>query len=62
LNKYGGPCPPKGDDAHRYIFTVYALDVPKLEGATAKTTGATMNFLMRGHVLATGTITSKFGN
>jgi Raf kinase inhibitor-like YbhB/YbcL family protein len=62
LNKYGGPCPPKGDDAHRYIFTVYALDVPKLEGATAKTTGATMNFLMRGHVLATGTITSKFGH
>jgi Raf kinase inhibitor-like YbhB/YbcL family protein len=22
---YGGPCPPKGDRPHRYIFTVYAL-------------------------------------
>lgn len=62
LNKYGGPCPPKGDDAHRYIFTVYALDVPKLAGASNKTTGATMNFLMRGHVLAAGTITGKFGH
>jgi len=23
---YGGPCPPKGDKAHRYITTIYALD------------------------------------
>jgi Raf kinase inhibitor-like YbhB/YbcL family protein len=62
INKYAGPCPPKGDEAHRYIFTVYALDVSKLEGASEKTTGATMNFLMRGHVLATGTITGRFGH
>ena len=28
---YGGPCPPKGDKPHRYIFTVYALKVDKLD-------------------------------
>jgi Raf kinase inhibitor-like YbhB/YbcL family protein len=23
---YAGPCPPRGDDPHRYVFTVWALD------------------------------------
>jgi Raf kinase inhibitor-like YbhB/YbcL family protein len=23
---YGGPCPPSGDDPHRYVFTLEALD------------------------------------
>ena len=59
---YGGPSPPQGDGAHRYVFTVYALDVPTLEGATEKTTGASMIFRMRGHVLASGTITGRYGH
>lgn len=28
---FGGPCPPKGDKPHVYIFTIYALDTEKLE-------------------------------
>lgn len=58
---YGGPCPPPGDGQHRYVFTVYALDVPKLEGLGAGVTGASLVFTMRGHVLATGTITGRYG-
>lgn len=57
---YGGPCPPPGDGPHRYVFTIYALDVPTLDGAGRDTTGAKLNFLMRGHVLATGTLTGRY--
>jgi Raf kinase inhibitor-like YbhB/YbcL family protein len=28
---YGGPCPPEGDRPHRYIITVYALPMEKLD-------------------------------
>lgn len=30
---YGGPCPPEGDRPHRYVFTIYALAVDKIEVA-----------------------------
>lgn len=30
---YGGPCPPPGDAPHRYVFTLYALSVDKVEVA-----------------------------
>ncbi len=27
-DRYGGPCPPKGNPAHRYVFQLYALRAP----------------------------------
>lgn len=41
---YGGPCPPAGDRPHRYVFTIYALGVDKLEvaGGAPKTGSAAL--------------------
>lgn len=58
-NGYGGLAPPPGDPAHRYQFTVWALDVPALDTG-ANTTYAKFRFLIRGHVLAQGTLTGKY--
>lgn len=53
---YDGPCPPSG--AHRYIFTVYALDAMlKLPaGAHAQD----VLDALEGHVIAQGNITGKY--
>ena len=59
-NEYGGCAPPPGDPPHHYLFTVYALDVPKLELGSS-TTYAFLRFSLRGHILAEGTRTGLFG-
>src|SRR5579871_4940451 len=60
MSQWGGPCPPTGDRPHRYIFTVFALDIPAIEGMNEKMTGARLNFSVRGHLLAKGTIEGHF--
>jgi Raf kinase inhibitor-like YbhB/YbcL family protein len=48
---YGGPCPPRGDGAHRYFFTLYALDLASLKlrsGAGRRE----VETALRGHILA----------
>jgi Raf kinase inhibitor-like YbhB/YbcL family protein len=55
---YGGPAPPKGKP-HRYVFTLYALDV-----AVDLPPGATMAQLMgamKGHILAEGQLVGNYG-
>jgi len=56
---YGGPCPPKGSPAHRYIFTVHALGVPKLE-PPAGAPNAVVRFLIYQNTLATATLTGLY--
>lgn len=55
---YGGPCPPEGAP-HRYVFTVYALDVERL-GLDAQATGALTRFSASQHALAYGRITGTY--
>lgn len=48
---YDGPCPPWNDALmHRYIFTLYALDIANLPLA-GKFTGAQAREAMQGHIL-----------
>ena len=47
---YGGPCPPEGDHAHRYFFTVFALSVDAL-GVNESTSAAVTGFLLNANSL-----------
>ena len=49
---YDGPCPPWNDEiVHRYIFTVYALDIEKLP-LSGKFGGPEVRAAIAGHILA----------
>lgn len=56
---YGGPCPPRGLPAHRYIFTAHALDVPKLE-LPPNPTNAVVRYMINRHTLAKATLTGLY--
>lgn len=57
---YGGAAPPPGR-VHRYIFTVTALDVPKLD-LPADATPAMVGFMLNQHRLASAQITALYGH
>lgn len=57
---YDGPCPPWNDEIpHRYVFTVFALDVERL-GVDGAFSGADARKAMQGHVLAEASITGRY--
>jgi hypothetical protein len=55
---YTGPCPPKGNAPHHYVFTLYALSraVSVPDGATI----AQLRSAMDGAVLAEGRLTGRY--
>lgn len=57
---YGGPCPPAGDKAHRYVFTLYALNVEKVD-LPPNATQALAGFTINGRKVASATFTAMFG-
>jgi hypothetical protein len=57
---YDGPCPPWNDEMpHHYVFTLYALDVPRL-ATTGVFTGTDVRPAMAGHVLVTAAVTGRY--
>ena len=56
---WGGPCPPPGS-AHRYVFTLYALDSDlTLPPGTSR---SDLHAAMEGHVLGQAELTGRFQN
>lgn len=51
--RYYGPCPDRGEPAHHYVITVYALDVDHLD-LPATATPASADYAALGHALAAG--------
>ncbi len=60
VEAWGGMCPPKGDKAHRYVFTVHALNVEQLELPDGGTSAA-VRYLIHANTIATATFTAKYG-
>jgi Raf kinase inhibitor-like YbhB/YbcL family protein len=56
---YGGPCPPEGDHPHRYLFTVFAVGVEKLD-VGADTAAAVIGFNLHFNTLAKAAIMGLF--
>ncbi len=57
---FGGACPPQGDKPHRYIFTVFALDVPKLD-LDEKANAALVGFMLNAHAIEKASLISYYG-
>lgn len=55
---YGGAAPPK-EETHRYVFTVFALDVPAIE-VDEDASGAMVGFNVHFHTLASASMTAFF--
>jgi Raf kinase inhibitor-like YbhB/YbcL family protein len=58
---FGGAAPPAGDEPHRYVFTVHALDTDKL-GIDSDVSPAVAGFNLGFHTLARATIIPVFGH
>ena len=62
VGRYGwsGPEPPAGSGAHRYVFRLFALDVPSL-ALDEKASRSELDAAMQGHVISTTEITGLYG-
>lgn len=58
--EFGGACPPPGDKAHRYVFTVHALKVDRLD-VPAEASAALVGFMINANRLGSATLTAMHG-
>lgn len=58
--EFGGPCPPKGDMPHRYIFTAYALKIEKID-VKPSTTPNIVGYQLNSNSIVKATATVLYG-
>lgn len=56
---FGGACPPVGDKAHRYIFTVYALKAEHLD-LNSDSPGAMVGYFIHQNQITKASIQAKY--
>lgn len=56
---FGGACPPPGDKAHRYVLTVHALKVPRLE-LDEKAMPALVGYMLNANSLGSASLTTSY--
>jgi phosphatidylethanolamine-binding protein (PEBP) family uncharacterized protein len=56
---WNGPCPPEGDEPHRYVFAVYALN--QTLGLDSGASPDDVQSAVADHAIGRGTLTGLFG-
>ncbi len=56
--KYGGPCPPRGNPPHRYMFKLYALD--SVLNLTASSTKTDLERAMNNHIVGQTVLIGRY--
>jgi Raf kinase inhibitor-like YbhB/YbcL family protein len=57
---FGGACPPQGDKPHRYIFTVYALKIEKID-VPYDSSAALIGFMINANSVGKASFTAMYG-
>lgn len=57
---FGGACPPQGAKPHRYIFTVHALKIEKIE-VPADASAALVGYMINANRLGKASFTATYG-